>query len=170
MKIDNLLLHVNYGLTSGKVIHNCAVLCRKGKIFSIGGASAFAEANYDYRIDLPDCYLTPGFIDPHLYGFKGYSIMDEDTAASALEIARQLPSHGVTTFLASMQATTAEKELKVLDQLNSLESEEGSKIALLSKNCAHWIINDLAIWMAGHISVPIFPTLTSSGIQEILDH
>ena len=78
MKHDNLLIHVNHGLTSGKVIHNCAVLCRKGKIFSIGGASAFDEANYNFKIDLPDSYVTPGFIDTHLYGFKGHNIMSDN--------------------------------------------------------------------------------------------
>jgi N-acetylglucosamine-6-phosphate deacetylase len=133
MELDNLLLHVNYGLTSGKVIHNCAILCRKGKIFSIGGASAFNDTHFDYRIDLPNCYATPGFIDPHLYGFKGFSIMDDNTEDSVKEIAAQLPSHGVTTFLPSMHATSTEKELKILDQLKNAKDNsnnyKGSRIA-----------------------------------------
>ena len=45
-----------------------------------------------------------------------------------------------------------------------------SHIAILSKNCAHWIITDLAIWMAGHISVPIYPTLSAESIEYILNH
>ena len=45
-----------------------------------------------------------------------------------------------------------------------------SNIALISKNCAEWIIVDLAIWMSGHISVPLYPTLQSKGIKQILDH
>lgn len=45
-----------------------------------------------------------------------------------------------------------------------------SNIAILSKNCAHWIIADLAIMMSGHVSVPIYPTLSASGVKEILDH
>jgi long-chain acyl-CoA synthetase len=45
-----------------------------------------------------------------------------------------------------------------------------SNIALISKNCAEWIMVDLAIWMAGHISVPLYPTLQSKGIKQILDH
>jgi long-chain acyl-CoA synthetase len=47
---------------------------------------------------------------------------------------------------------------------------KGSLIALLSKNCAEWIMADLAIMMAGHISVPIYPTLTAPSIQQILEH
>jgi long-chain acyl-CoA synthetase len=45
-----------------------------------------------------------------------------------------------------------------------------SSIALISKNCAHWIITDLAIWMAGHISVPLYPTLGPDSINYILNH
>jgi len=47
---------------------------------------------------------------------------------------------------------------------------KGSPIALLSKNCAEWIMADLAIMMAGHVSVPIYPTLTAHSIQMILEH
>ena len=32
--------------------------------------------------------------------------------------------------------------------------EPGARIALLSKNCAHFIIAELAIWMAGGSTVP----------------
>lgn len=46
----------------------------------------------------------------------------------------------------------------------------GSHIAILSKNCAHWIIADLAIMMAGHVSVPLYPNLTAATIQQILEH
>ena len=45
-----------------------------------------------------------------------------------------------------------------------------SHIALLSKNCAHWIMSDLAIMMAGHVSIPIYPTLNADSINQILTH
>lgn len=48
--------------------------------------------------------------------------------------------------------------------------EKGSKIAIFSKNSAWWILADLAIWMAGHTSVPIYPTLPAEEINYILDH
>lgn len=47
---------------------------------------------------------------------------------------------------------------------------KGDHIALLSKNCAEWIITDLAIMMAGCISIPIYPTLSASAIEPILRH
>jgi len=44
-----------------------------------------------------------------------------------------------------------------------------SHIAIFSKNCAWWILADLAIWMAGHVSVPLYPNLTARTIRQILD-
>ena len=46
----------------------------------------------------------------------------------------------------------------------------GSHIAILSKNCAHWVMADLAIMMGGYVSIPIYPTLTASSIEPILVH
>ena len=54
--------------------------------------------------------------------------------------------------------------------LKSLELPERSSIALCSKNCAHWILADLAIWMAGHITVPLFHVLTAKNVAYILEH
>ncbi len=48
--------------------------------------------------------------------------------------------------------------------------EPGSKVAILSKNCAWWLLSDLAIWMAGHVSVPLYPTLAPDTIRQILSH
>lgn len=46
----------------------------------------------------------------------------------------------------------------------------GSKIAILSKNCAWWLMSDLAIWMAGYVSVPLYPTLAPDTVNQILEH
>ncbi len=54
--------------------------------------------------------------------------------------------------------------------LRSLNFEPGSRIAILSKNCAWWLMSDFAIWMAGHVSVPLYPTLAAGTIRQILDH
>lgn len=59
---------------------------------------------------------------------------------------------------------------KIAQALKDKNFPPKSKIAILSKNCSHWIMADLAIWMAGHISIPLYPTLTSGTIREILDH
>ncbi|MFJ2322429.1 AMP-binding protein [Pseudomonas sp. NPDC087817] len=54
--------------------------------------------------------------------------------------------------------------------LRARELPPGSHIALISKNCAHWIIADLAIWMAGHVSVPLYPNLTADSVAQVLKH
>ncbi len=54
--------------------------------------------------------------------------------------------------------------------LQSIGLEPGSHIGLISKNCAHFILADLAIWMAGHVSVALYPTLNADTIEYILDH
>lgn len=48
--------------------------------------------------------------------------------------------------------------------------EPGARIAILSKNCAHFIIAELAIWMAGHTTVAIFPTETADTVRYVLEH
>ncbi len=45
-----------------------------------------------------------------------------------------------------------------------------SHIGILSLNCMHWILTDLAIMMAGHVSIPIYPTSSSASINQILEH
>src|SRR6187401_2546414 len=52
----------------------------------------------------------------------------------------------------------------------SLGLKEGDHIAILSKNCAQWIIADIAIMMAGCVSIPIYPTLSAAAIEPILIH
>ncbi|MGH8539329.1 MAG: AMP-binding protein, partial [Stenotrophobium sp.] len=47
---------------------------------------------------------------------------------------------------------------------------ERACIGILSKNCAHWIMCDFAIWMAGYVSVPLYPTLTAQSVRQILEH
>ncbi|MDZ7592935.1 MAG: AMP-binding protein [Rubrivivax sp.] len=48
--------------------------------------------------------------------------------------------------------------------------EPGARIAILSKNCAHFIMAELAIWMAGCTTVAIFPTETAETVRFVLEH
>lgn len=54
--------------------------------------------------------------------------------------------------------------------LEDLQLPPHSKVAILSKNCPHWVMADLAIMMSGHVSVPLYPTLPGETIHEILIH
>ena len=54
--------------------------------------------------------------------------------------------------------------------INSLNLEKNSKIGILSKNCAHWIMADLAIFLSGNVSVPLYPNLNADTLSQILQH
>ena len=54
--------------------------------------------------------------------------------------------------------------------LKSFGWEPGTRIAILSKNCAWWLLSDYAIWMAGYVSVPLYPTITAETVRQILQH
>lgn len=58
---------------------------------------------------------------------------------------------------------------KLATGLKSLGLRENAHIGLISKNCREWIIADLAIMMAGYISVPFFPTLTAQEINTLVE-
>ncbi|MEM9695190.1 MAG: AMP-binding protein, partial [Myxococcota bacterium] len=47
---------------------------------------------------------------------------------------------------------------------------EGSKIAIISKNCAHFVMTELAIWMAGYTTVALYPTLNEDTVRYTLEH
>ncbi|MEC7377521.1 MAG: AMP-binding protein, partial [Pseudomonadota bacterium] len=59
---------------------------------------------------------------------------------------------------------------RMASYLKSLNLPANSKIGLISKNCAQWIMTDWAIWMAGHVSVPLYPTLNADTVNYILNH
>jgi len=59
---------------------------------------------------------------------------------------------------------------RIAAALRALNLPPKSNISILSKNCAHWFMADMAIWMAGHVSVPIYPTLSAQGVQYVLEH
>lgn len=54
--------------------------------------------------------------------------------------------------------------------LLSLNLPKASHIAILGKNSAHWIMADLAIWMAGHVSVPVYPTMSGEAAAYVIEH
>ena len=65
---------------------------------------------------------------------------------------------------------TLEQARRMAAHLRSLDLPPNSHIAMISKNCAHFIIAELAIWMAGHATVALYPTLNADTVEFILDH
>jgi long-chain acyl-CoA synthetase len=67
-------------------------------------------------------------------------------------------------------AEAGQQVRKMAAALNAMGLGKDDKVAILSKNCAHWIMADLAISFAGCVSVPMYPNMTPDSIQQILEH
>ncbi len=65
----------------------------------------------------------------------------------------------------------AGKEIRAIAAgLQSLGLKPGDHVALISKNCAEWIMAEIAIMMGGYVSIPLYPTLGAKSIEPILKH
>lgn len=67
-------------------------------------------------------------------------------------------------------AQTLDQARRMAAHLQSRGMEPGARIAILSKNSAHFIMAELAIWIAGGTTVAIFPTETADTIRYVLEH
>ena len=67
-------------------------------------------------------------------------------------------------------AEAADQVRRMATWLQAQGWPQGSRVAIIGKNSAHWILADLAIFMAGHISVPIYPTFNGDALAYILNH
>ena len=61
-----------------------------------------------------------------------------------------------------------EEARKIVGALQEQGFVRGDRIALLSANCAQWIISDLALMMGGYISVPMYANVSANAMQKIL--
>ena len=65
---------------------------------------------------------------------------------------------------------TLDQARRMAAHLRSLNFEPSARIAILSKNCAHFFMAELAIWMAGGTTVAIFPTENAATVKYVLEH
>lgn len=91
----------------------------------------------------------------------------ERTAPDAVCLTQPLGGGALRDFT---WAQAADQARRMAAHLRALGLPPGSNIAILSKNTAWWLMADWAIWMAGHVSVPLYPTLTAATVRQILEH
>ena len=65
---------------------------------------------------------------------------------------------------------TLDQSRRMAAHIKAQGLEPGARVAILSKNCAHFFMAELAIWMAGCTTVAIFPTETAETISYVLEH
>ncbi len=69
--------------------------------------------------------------------------------------------------------TWAECEAQVRSMATALRNlglEPGARIAISGRNTAHWFLADLAIAMAGYVSVGLYPKQAPEAVKYILNH
>ncbi|MCY1393870.1 Long-chain-fatty-acid--CoA ligase FadD15 [compost metagenome] len=59
---------------------------------------------------------------------------------------------------------------RLASALRALGCEPGDRVAILAKNCAEWILSDMAIMLAGLVSVPLYPLQSAESIGYVLRH
>ena len=67
-------------------------------------------------------------------------------------------------------AEVADQARRMAAYFRSLDLPPQSRIAILSKNCAQFFMTELACWMAGHVTVALYPTLDAPTVGYILQH
>ena len=65
---------------------------------------------------------------------------------------------------------TVDQSRRMAAYIKAQGFDSGARVAVLSKNCAHFFMAELAIWMAGCTTVAIFPTETAETIGYVLEH
>lgn len=65
-------------------------------------------------------------------------------------------------------AETGRMARRMASALRELGLQPGDKVGLVSKNCCHWVIADLAIMMGGFVSVPFYPNLTAGQLRQVI--
>jgi long-chain acyl-CoA synthetase len=67
-------------------------------------------------------------------------------------------------------AQAMDEARRVATFINAQGWPAGSRIVILSKNCAWWMMAELAVWMSGHISVPLFAALSAQSVRSLMEH
>ena len=65
---------------------------------------------------------------------------------------------------------TVDQARRMATHLQAQGFAPGARIAILSKNCAHFLMAELSIWMAGYTTVAIFPTESADTVHYVLEH
>ena len=89
----------------------------------------------------------------------------EKTRGREVFLTQPLPGGAVRDY--TWKEALAESR-RVAAHLRAQGWPAGSRVAILAKNCANWILADLAIWIAGYVSVPVYPSIVAGSLRQIL--
>lgn len=61
-----------------------------------------------------------------------------------------------------------EEARRMTTALQGLGLKKGAHISIISKNCYHWVLADLAIMMGGYVSTPFYANLAPDTLTEVI--
>ncbi len=117
-------------IINGKLILKNAVLENKVIVFDSKIIDICDEVSNDCEIiDAKGNYVSPGLIDIHIHGCKGFDTMDEDEEAVET-ISKALVETGVTSFLPTTKTMSPQRIYKAFDNIIKAKNKdiEGAKI------------------------------------------
>jgi len=91
----------------------------------------------------------------------------ENVQPDAVYLTEQLPDGRIVDYT---WRQVGDEARRMAAWLRSQELAPNSAVSIVGKNSAHWIIADLAIWLAGHVSVPLYPGVSAATARYILEH
>ncbi len=128
---SSLCLHNGTLLTGFSVMENCAVLIENGRIEDVFSEKRFEQKHFDADvriIDVGGAYISPGFIDTHIHGFKGRGV-DEYSEDAILAMSENLAQYGVTAFNPTFYPSSEENMKKGLKAAASaIKHAKGAKV------------------------------------------
>jgi len=91
-------------------------------VFSQSEYTLFKETHESIEeIDAHGAYVTPGFIDVHIHGYKGFDTMDGDIT-SLTHLAKAITENGVTSFLPTTMTMPLDAIRRALDTINTIKN------------------------------------------------
>ena len=91
----------------------------------------------------------------------------EQTAPSRVVLTQPMGGGPLATFT---WAQVMDGARRMAAHLQAQGLKPGDRVGLISKNTAWWLMADFSIWLAGGVSVPLYPTLAADTIRQILTH
>jgi len=91
----------------------------------------------------------------------------EHSTPDSIYLTQPLPDGSVQDY---SWREVGDQARRMAAHLQNLDLPTKSSVGIFGKNSAHWIIADLAIWMAGHVSVPLYSTANAETVKYVIDH